>query len=216
MRSSVIATPGTPVWFDTVRASGPDGIRFDIWYSNKHLPRLSNTAGVERVRRYAAPAWSAYMALAEVTNDFSNPSQQASDEAPSSLLGIERFIGRPLGTQRRRDCAEDIMEHAIAYPVFFNVPDAREHEFNRWYEEEHLPMLLQCRHWVMCRRFRVTESRAMPWTHVALHYLTDLRALQAPERDAARSTPWRQLLEAEGWFTPEYRVFYPLKALRAT
>jgi hypothetical protein len=214
MHERVVTTPGTPLWFDTVRAGGPDGIRFDVWYCNRHLPGLANAAGVGRVRRYAAPAWSAYMALAEVGADFSPQSQQQNDgAAPSSLLNIERFVGRPLGTQRRRDCSEDvIMDSGIAYPVFFSVPNSREAEFNRWYNEEHLPMLLDCPQWVMCRRFRVTESPALQWTHVALHYLLDLRALQSPERDAARSTPWRQQLEAEGWFKPEYRVFYPLNA----
>lgn len=100
------------------------------------------------------------------------------------------------------------MEAAIAYPAFLRVPHNRLQEINRWYDEEHLPFLLSCPQWVMTRRFRVTAARGLDFNHVALHYLTDLRALQSPERDAARSTPWRDRLIAEGWFAPEYRICY--------
>ena len=212
MRASVIVTPGTPLLFDTVRASGPDGIRFDVWYCNRHVPALTRAAGVGRLRRYAAPALASYLVLAELATESGMlASLPVPDPAPTTVVHTERFVGQPLGTQRREDCPEEILESAIAYPVYFNVPDSREAEFNRWYTEEHLPMLLACREWVMCRRFRVTQSPMLNWTHVALHYLTDLRALQSPERDAARSTPWRRQLEAEEWFKPEYRIFYGIK-----
>jgi hypothetical protein len=90
--------------------------------------------------------------------------------------------------------------------VFFNVPVDRHHEFDRWYEEEHAPMVLQCPYWVMTRRFRIGPSVGMAWTHAALHYLTDFRALESPERDQARATPWRDRLAAEGWLNGEYLV----------
>jgi hypothetical protein len=48
-------------------------------------------------------------------------------------------------------------------------------------------------------------------SHDALHYLTDLRALQSPARDMARDTRWRDKPIAEGWFAPEYRVGYRLR-----
>lgn len=213
MRERIVPSAGTPLLFDVVRARAPEGIRLDVWYCNRRLPAISSKPGIGRVRRYAAPAWSAYMAVAEVGAAFRTPHADREDETEQpALLSTERFVGRPLGTQRRRDCSEShLLESAIAYLVYFNVPEPREAEFNRWYNEEHLPMLLASPQWGMCRRFRMTESNSMPWTHVALHYLLDLRALQSPERDVARSTPWRRQLEAEGWFVPQYRVFYPVR-----
>ena len=84
-------------------------------------------------------------------------------------------------------------------------------EVGRWYDEEHLPMLLSCPQWVMTRRFRITGAHGTDFTHVALHYLTDLRALQSPARDMARDTRWRDKLIAEGWFAPEYWICYRLQ-----
>jgi hypothetical protein len=123
----------------------------------------------------------------------------------------ERFIGVPITTHRRRDAGENAVEAAVVYPAFLRAPHDRLREVNRWYDEEHLPMLLSCPQWVMTRRFRITRQRGLDYSHVALHYLTDLRALQSPERDAARNTPWRDGLIAEGWFAPEYRVCYRMR-----
>jgi hypothetical protein len=60
----------------------------------------------------------------------------------------------------------------------------------------------------MCRRFVLEDQGNCEWSHVAIHYLSDLHALQSSERDAARSTPWRDRLAAQAWYAPEYRVFY--------
>jgi hypothetical protein len=41
---------------------------------------------------------------------------------------------------------------------------------------------------------------------MALHYLSDLSALQSPERAEARSTPWRLALDLQPWFTFTHRL----------
>jgi hypothetical protein len=118
-----------------------------------------------------------------------------------------------LGIQRRRDVTRDAIESAVAYPAILRVPLDSIDEIGRWYNEEHLPFLLSCPQWVMTRRFRITQARGLDFTHLALHYLTDLRALESPARDAARDTPWRDRLIEQGWFAPEYRVCYRLQDL---
>jgi hypothetical protein len=214
MRSSVVATRGTPVLFDTVRASEPDGIRFDVWYCNEHLRTLATLRAFTGLRRYAAPSRGSYLVIGELAEAAgSGVPEGRPTSLPASIADVERFVGGPLGTQRRADVDDSVLDAPVVYPVFFEVPEVREVEFNRWYDEEHLPLLLACPQWVMCRRFRIRSSSELRWTHVALHYLTDLRALQSPERDLARSTPWRRELAAEGWFKPEYRVFYRLQEL---
>ena len=87
--------------------------------------------------------------------------------------------------------------------------------FSAWYVEEHLDMLLRSPYWPACRRYRIQNPGAGAWTHVALHYLTDLRALESPERDAARSTPWRARLDKESWFRGEYHPYYRCRQLGA-
>ena len=209
MRDGIVASAGTPAVFDTVRALGPDGIKFDVWYCNTYLPALAAEYPVTRMRRYAAPARASYLAVGELENvPRSDPAKLGT--RPPMVESVERFVGQPLGTQRRRDVGEDIIEASVVYPAFLRVPENRLPEIGRWYDEEHLPMLLSCPQWVMTRRFRITTTNELQWNHVALHYMTDLRALQSKERDLARSTPWRDKLLAEGWFAPEYRVCYRL------
>ena len=60
----------------------------------------------------------------------------------------------------------------------------------------------------MCRRFKVIDPAPGSPTHIALHYLTDLWALESEERTRARSTPWRNRLLAEDWFRGDYRVYH--------
>ena len=99
----------------------------------------------------------------------------------------------------------------ILYPVLFAVPPddkAGEKDFDAWYDEEHLGILLKSPHWPMCRRFKIDHPTPNSWTHIALHYLRDLRALESPERDAARATPWRERLAQHAWFKGDYRVLH--------
>ena len=59
----------------------------------------------------------------------------------------------------------------------------------------------------MVRRFEIFDGEPQPWTHLALHYLADLAALDSPEREAARDTEWRKKLAEEQWFRASYQVF---------
>lgn len=209
MRDGIVGSADTPVVFDCVRARGPEGIKFDVWYSNTHLRALADEYSMNRLRRYAAPSRSSYIAVGELRETQHRESVEPDANAlPEMVEHHERFIGQPLRTMRRRDVDKDVVDAAVVYPALLRVPQDRMQEVGQWYDEEHLPMLLACPQWVMTRRFRITAAQGVDWTHVALHYLTDLRALESPQRDAARCTPWRDKLIEEGWFAPEYRVCY--------
>lgn len=210
MRQALVRIEGTPVVFDALRANSADGIKFDVWYCTHHLPALTRAYAIGRLRRYAAPSHASYLAIGELGEDLRANADDTLSSVPAAVEHIERFIGHPLGTQRRRDVAETVIDSAVVYPACLRVPHDRIAEVSRWYEEEHLPMLLACPQWVMTRRFSVRSARGLDWNHVALHYMTDLRALKSPERDRARDTPWRDRFISEGWFSPEYRVYYRL------
>jgi hypothetical protein len=209
MREAIVFKPDTPVFFDYMRARGPEGIQFDTWYCNDHLKTLVDAYPIQKLRRYAALSRGGYLAVGELQG---LPVGQVPPAAmPAMVDQHERFIGEPLSTQHRRDVGAEVIDAAVVYPAFLRVPEERLAEVGRWYEEEHLPMLLACPQWVMTRRFRIRSPEGLAFTHVALHYLTSLAALRSPERDAARDTPWRDKLIAEGWFSPEYRVCYRLQ-----
>jgi hypothetical protein len=199
-----------PVHIDIVNSSGPDGIYFDVWYANKHLPRIQGHYPVG-LRRYASPSRSAYFFIHEITDDqaqqfFNLENYVFDEEKPKTLSAHLSCIGTSLGGQKRTDAPKSVLDSAYAYPVFFNVSTDSFEEFDRWYSDEHLPMLLHCPQWLMCRRYKLFNLIDCSWTHVAIHYLADLRALQSPERDDARSTPWRKVLEKNKWFEPDYYV----------
>lgn len=209
MRQNVLCLADTSVVFDCVQARGPEGIGFDVWYSNVHGPALAREYSNPRARRYASPSRSSYVIIGELLEGrLGRAAGGGESSLPAMVQHHERFVGQPLGRHRRRDVDPGVIDAAVVYTAFLRAPSDRFQELGRWYEEEHLPMLLACPQWVMTRRFLVTRACGLDWTHMALHYLTDLRALESPQRDAARDTPWRDKLKAEGWFSPEYRVCY--------
>jgi len=196
--------PGSSILFDCVEAAAPATLDFDIWWASQHLPAGSRPD----LRRYAAPAHSAYISIQELSTE-SQPESVQPQSLPRLPVGLRqhmRCLGQPLGGAYRHDSGPHALEAPYAYPIFFNVPAQWWAQFNDWYDSEHIPMLLQCPQWLMCRRFQLDELADCPWTHMALHYLSDLRALQSPERAAARSTPWRRELDRQPWFKFTHRL----------
>jgi len=118
----------------------------------------------------------------------------------ANVQGFSRYLANEVSDQRRDDAGEESLDAPVLFAVFFSVPDERVEEFNRWYEEEHVQMLLKCKDWLRVRRFEIFEGEPQPWTHLALHYLADISALDSPEREAARDTDWRKRLAEEPWF----------------
>lgn len=93
--------------------------------------------------------------------------------------------------------------------VAFDVPSAVEDEVERWYAEEHIPMLMCAPGWLRARRYQMLEFRGGPrFTSIALHELRDLEVLKSRERALARATPWRARLEQSSWFQKAGRFVY--------
>lgn len=102
---------------------------------------------------------------------------------------------------------------AVLMLVAFNVPDERTAEVDRWYDEEHIPLLTRAPGWLRARRYRVAAHRGGPrWTSMAFHELRDPAVLDSAERAHARSTPWRAELAKEGWFAAAGRGLFRLPA----
>lgn len=87
------------------------------------------------------------------------------------------------------------------------VPREHREEFLAWYEQEHLPILLECPSWDGCRFVEAEDATGCRF--IALHQLADRAALSSPERARSRATPWFARLKQFAWFDePFTRVLY--------
>ncbi|MGI4876695.1 MAG: hypothetical protein ACRYG4_04345, partial [Janthinobacterium lividum] len=102
---------------------------------------------------------------------------------------------------------EDFLHAPILYPVLFTVPEARLAEFDAWYDEDHVPTLLESPDWLGCRRFEIVAGGPDPFNRLALHYLANARALESDARAKARASEWRARLATEAWFKGRYMEF---------
>ena len=92
--------------------------------------------------------------------------------------------------------------------VAFDVPEDRADEVARWYDEEHIMLLMRADGWLRARRFNVLNYTGKRWTSLAFHELRDVGVMDSKERAIARSTPWRAQLEHESWFAGAGRWVY--------
>lgn len=191
---------------------------FNRWYDEEHIPARLKISGFETAvryrlrgnpRHYLAVYWMAN------TDVLKTPEYRDLKREPSTrtdwMLGhvseFTRYIGQEMTVSERHDVSRPMLEAPCLYPVFFSVPSDREDAFNRWYDEDHVPTLLQCSAWWGCWRYRLVEGEPKPRTHLALHFLGDWSALDSPERQRARLSPWRERLAEEPWFAGSYAQF---------
>lgn len=104
--------------------------------------------------------------------------------------------------------------------VSFDVQPGADDEMNRWYDEEHLPMLAKCPGWIRSRRFVLKEHNKIggdagkaenlgaPPKYLAVHEWADARVFESlsEEYKAATSTPWREKV-METVTSKERRIF---------
>ena len=196
---------------------------FNDWYNTEHIPIRMEVKGFQGARRYRhlEEGSRKYLAVYEMdsaevlnTQEYRNVKDFPSERTAWMLENVNDFT--------RYTCSlisEAVASHAqghpydapILYPVFFAVPEERQEEFNRWYEEDHVPTLLNCSDWLACRRYKIDSGVPGNWTHLALHYLKDLKALESEERKIAHESEWRKRLAKEDWFKGHYLYFEKIK-----
>ncbi len=201
---------GKTIVYDTITVNRDSGISFDVWHQNHYIPSILGAGQLLNVQCYGSPLRATYVSVFE--SNASAATLHGVLPAPDhpAILSSERHVATFMNEQMAAGAIAPLREAPILYPVLFSVPAAGEADFNAWYDEEHLGILLRSPYWPMCRRFKVYKPQPESWTHIALHYLTDLRALESRERDEARATPWRAKLALNDWFKGDYRVLYKL------
>ena len=192
--------------------------RFHNWYDTHHIPIRMACPGFVSAQRYRRDDGKGYLAVYE-TDDVNvlasdaykiiknNPSEETAWML-SHVTGFTRYLARETSIRDRAPAeATGSLDAPVLYAVAFNIPDEAQAEFDAWYETEHIPLLMESADWLMVRRLRITDGAPETYTHQALHYLAGAWALQSPERERARETPWRDRLAKHEWFKASYTVF---------
>lgn len=176
---------------------------FNAWYDTEHMAERLSIAGFLSARRWqrdCAPGEGKYLATYELTSEdvLQTPGYLAyvgDNFTPWS----KRCLGK-LRVFRRWACEQTVPGNrapdekaAALYLACDEVPGAHEAEFNRWYDMEHLPLLLQVPGVLGARRFRASSGSP---AHVALFDLADEAVTQHPAWQAAQRTDWTTRVEA--------------------
>lgn len=190
---------------------------FNHWYDTHRIPLRLAVPGFVSAQRYRDAERPNYLAIYELAGadvlesapylKLKNQPNAKTKWMLANVQGYSRYLGNEFSMKCRDDDIAGALDAPVLFAVFFSVPDDRVAEFNGWYEDEHVPMLLGCKDWLMVRRFEIYEAEPQPWTHLALHYLAGTEALSSPEREAAGNTPRREKLAAEPWFQGSYLLF---------
>jgi hypothetical protein len=191
--------------------------RFHHWYDTHHIPVRMACDGFVSAQRYSRQGDGGFLAVYEMDdiNVLSSDAYKVIKNNPSeetawmlkNVTGFTRYLGGETSVVSAAEQAHTPMDAPVLYAVQFNIPSEHHDDFNGWYDTDHIPLLMQSRDWLMVRRMRIADGVPGPYTHLALHYLRDARALQSPEREAARNTPWRNRLAKNDWFKASYSVF---------
>jgi hypothetical protein len=168
---------------------------FNAWYNLEHITQIVALPGFVRARRYAADdAPLKYLAWYETTDAGVEPGphfQQVVAQPTPWSQRIRRFyvdkrermnfrLAREVGSVPPQDAP-------WLYIVHTDIPDEVVDEYNRWYDEEHLPRLVTVPGVLRARRY---ASVAGGPRYLTAYELTDRDAFESPAGLQARKTPW--------------------------
>ncbi len=88
------------------------------------------------------------------------------------------------------------------YVVRVSVDPGVEDEWNRWYDDEHLPEILGCPGFVSGRRYTCRNESGRT-SYMTVYSITDSTALETPEVAAAKG--WHRFIDAVEFTTDVYR-----------
>lgn len=178
---------------------------FDDWYQHDHVPaRMAVPGFAGAVRGWAVDGEPSHLVVYYMDDlgVLETPAYRALKERPSertarmldTVAAFTRFTAEEIG-----DTGETPPGRYL-YLVTFTVPADRQEDFDAWYEEDHLPLLMANEHWLRCRRYAIAAGEPPEVTRAAVHELADLAAMSSPERERARASDWRARLASEPWF----------------
>lgn len=201
---------------------------YNAWYDDEHLAERLAIPGFLSAARWTADGrcdvatgperrLGRYLATYELERPeiLDSPEYlRRFREAPTPWT--KRSLGRTI-VFRRWVCEQlgpgDAAPAAGAHALFLacgDVPAAHEAEFNRWYDDEHVPMLRRVEGVLAARRFR---ARAGSPRYIALYDLADERIPGSPGWRDVLATPWSrridELTKDSEWILRTYVRYAP-------
>jgi len=205
------------ILFSQMRPGADWAGRFHRWYDEEHIPARLTLPGFAAARRYEEEHGDHFLAVYHLDDAkvLTTPAYRALKEQPSAetawmlsnVSGFTRYIADQLADTGRVSGPATCL-----LAVAFDVPLTRSEEFDAWYTQEHVPLLMRVPGWLRVRRYAARSEQAGPHvTRFALHELAERSALGSPLREEARNTAWRGRLAAEPWFAANQRWVYRLR-----
>ncbi|HLZ72297.1 MAG TPA: hypothetical protein VKV26_20530 [Dehalococcoidia bacterium] len=184
------------------------------WYNRKHVPDLRSVPGITSGRRFevaaeypgVGPAGSLprYLALYDLENAavLSGEAYAALSKPPlrtdedRAMLRLFRNVNRAVFEQISdgRGQASDPTTAAGGQLAVGLVPKTGyDEEYNAWYDDEHIPLLLKVPGVLRARRFRALEGEPR---YLALYDLAAPEVRHSPAFSQAADTPWSARMRA--------------------
>ncbi|KAH7379729.1 Alpha/Beta hydrolase protein [Cadophora sp. MPI-SDFR-AT-0126] len=209
--------------------------QFHDWYNNEHGPTRLRLPFVTNGFRYRAndlegaapseekPEWMAVYDITdmnELTKDTylrlrDQPVKSQREADTMKEIKVDRRLYDHLQTWESKEFkllekVENEGEGNVIVAVFLSLFPGEEpkKEVEKWYQEEHVPMLSKVPGWLRTRRF-VTSSidPNAPVDYLALHEYKPQNGLGGPEFQAAVSTPWAKEIGAKSVKQKGRRVY---------
>jgi hypothetical protein len=194
---------------------------FNRWYNGHHTPsHVQGVPGFLSARRYKSDDGPHYAVIYDLASTAALETREyktrkfTPDEPTRQMLasvtGFTRYIGEEISFRVRDGEMLAALDADYVVGLFLKVPVERADDFVAWCENERAPLALECADWAMARHFRIVDHNPEPFTHMVVHYLYSLAALDSDVIKRARDTPWRNRLAAEPWFKAhvvQYRAF---------
>jgi hypothetical protein len=177
---------------------------FNYWYNHGHVPyvtapgvfrhaiRFANTDSTSDVGQYVAtyetnlddvtramPAYREARAKMRESEDRSTPLMQ------SRTVGVFKRLGGEFSAANKPTLGILL--------VLSNCKDpAREEDFNRWYEEVHIPDILDAGGFHTAYRYESLDPAATKAKYMAIYETDNIDPANAREKHAEENTHWRE------------------------
>jgi hypothetical protein len=185
------------------------------WYDNEHCPPRLTLDGWLIGNRYKSidpqkPTWLTIYDL--TTHEIGNSPEFQALMAPENTSEREKEIMSGLwGSQRAlwstqiSSVSDKVKANEASLPgkylliVGQDIPASAVSEFDKWYREEHIPLLLKVPGWLRARRYKLESFKKVGQVEEAYHFIgfhdiDSLDVLKSEELKVASTTEWGKRL----------------------
>ena len=192
---------------------------FNAWYDRHHTPsHVEGVLGFLSAMRYKSALGPHYLAVYELDGLETLESEEyrsrkftpdeKTRETLENVSGFTRYIGNEGFCATRGADLRQALDAPVLCCNLFTVPMQSRTDFDQWFDTEQADMVLECEDWLMARRYDIVGWDPEPHTHLILHYLSDIKALESDALKRARTTDWHRRLASESWYVPTVVTYH--------